>query len=165
MAELAVKGGAELAAALRDFPVKLEAQVMASALREGAKEIQTRAKLNVPVRTGKLRDSIKIRRRNNKRSGFINLLVTAGDRNKKGGAFYAHMVEFGTSPHEIKPKRAKSLFIAGLMRQIVSHPGSKPSGFMRRAFDEGNAPALVLVTDRVRKGVERLVKRRAKGRI
>jgi HK97 gp10 family phage protein len=164
MADVPVKGGEDLAAALRDFPVKFEARVMASALREGAKEIERRAKEEVPERTGKLRDSIKIRRRTNKRTGYINLLVTAGDR-KKGGAWYAHLVEFGTQAHEIRPKRAKSLFVAGLLRQVVNHPGSKPSGFMRRAFDEGNATALVLVTDRVRKGIDRLTKRRAKGLI
>jgi HK97 gp10 family phage protein len=164
MADVPVKGGEDLAAALRDFPVKFEVQVMAAALREGAKEIERRTKENVPKRTGKLRDSIKIRRVTRKRTGYINLQVTAGDR-KKGGAFYAHMVEFGTQAHEIRPKGAKSLFVAGLLRQLVSHPGSKPSGFMRRAFDEGNAPALVLVTDRVRKGIDRLTKRRAKGLI
>lgn len=164
MADLNVIGGADLAAALRDFPVKFEVQVMAAALREGAREIEARAKANVPVRTGKLRDSIKIRRRNNRRTGFVNLLITAGDR-KKGGAFYAHMVEFGTQPHEIRPRRAKSLFIAGLLRQVVRHPGAKPSGFMRRAFDEGHQPALVRVTDRVARGIKQLERRRALGRI
>jgi HK97 gp10 family phage protein len=164
MANVQIKGGEELAAALRDFPVKFEVKVMTAALREGAMEIESRAKLNVPVRTGKLRKSIKIRRRTNKRSGYINLLVTAGDR-KKHGAFYAHMVEFGTQPHEIAPKTAKSLFIAGLLRQIVQHPGAKPSGFMRRAFDEGNQPALARITDRVARGVKTLTKRRAKGLI
>lgn len=164
MADLNVIGGADLAAALRDFPVKFEVQVMAAALREGAREIEARAKANVPVRTGKLRDSIKIRRRNNRRTGFVNLLITAGDR-KKGGAFYAHMVEFGTQPHEIRPRRAKSLFIAGLLRQVVRHPGAKPSGFMRRAFDEGHAPALVRVTERVARGIKTLERRRALGRI
>ena len=163
---VAVKGGEELAAALREFPVKFEIQVMRSALREGAKEIEERAKANVPVRTGKLRDSIKIRSRTNKRTGYVNLIVTAGDRKKGGGgAYYAHMVEFGTNPHEIRPKRAKSLFVAGLLRQLVQHPGSKPSAFMRRSFDEGHQPALVRVTDRVAKGIERLAKRRAKGLI
>lgn len=164
MANVEIKGGAELAAALREFPVKFEVQVMGAALREGAKEIETRAKQHVPVRTGKLRDSIKIRRRTAKARGFINLQVVAGDR-KKGGAFYAHMVEFGTQPHEIRPKNAKSLFVSGLLRQVVQHPGAKPSAFMRRSFDEGNQPALVRVTDRVAKGIERLAKRRAKGLI
>lgn len=162
MANVGIKGGEELAAALRELPVKFEVQVMAAALREGAKEIESRAKANVPVRTGKLRDSIKIRRRTNKRTGYINLLVTAGDR-KKGGAYYAHMVEYGTKGHEIRPKGAKSLFIAGLLRELVKHPGAKPSAFMRRAFDEGHAPALIRVTDRVAKGIDRLVKRQAKG--
>jgi HK97 gp10 family phage protein len=160
---LGIQGGAELAAALRDFPVKFEARVMAAALREGAKEIERRAKELAPVRTGKLRDSIKIRRRTNKRTGYINFFVSAGDRKK--GVFYAHMVEYGTRAHEIRPKNGKSLFFAGLLRQLVNHPGAKPSGFMRTAHDEGNQEALRLITDRVRKGVAQLTRRRAKGRI
>lgn len=161
MANVGITGGAELAEALRQFPVKLEVQVMASALRGGAKVVQQQAINNVPVDSGDLRDSIKIRRRTNKRTGFLNLGVVAG--NKK--AWYAHLVEFGAKAHIIKPKARKSLLIAGLLREIVHHPGAKPSGFMRRAFDQTANGAIEEVARLTAKGVERLEWRRSRGRI
>ena len=161
MANVGITGGEDLIAALREFPVKLEVQVMASALRGGAKVVQAQAVQNVPVDSGDLRDSIKIRRRTNKRTGYINLLVSAG--NKK--AWYAHLVEFGTKAHIIKPRARKSLVIAGLLREIVNHPGAKPRGFLRRAFDESASNAVIEIAALTRKGIARLELRRSKGRI
>lgn len=154
-------GMAELAEALKEFPVKLEVQVMATALRGGAKVVQQQAVQNAPVDSGDLRDSIKIKRRTNKRTGFINLNVTAG--NKK--AWYAHIVEFGAKAHIIKPRSRKSLLVAGILREIVNHPGARPSGFMRRAFDQTATGAVEEVARLTRKGIERLEWRRDRGRI
>lgn len=161
MANVGITGGEDLIAALREFPVKLEVQVMASALRGGAKVVQARAVDNVPVDSGDLRDSIRIRRRTNKKSGYINLNVVAG--NKK--AWYAHIVEFGAKAHIIKPRARKSLVIAGLMREIVNHPGATPRGFLRRAFDESANNAVIEIAALTRKGIARLELRRSKGRI
>lgn len=160
---LEIKGGTELAKALAEFPVKLEVTVMGTALRSGAKKVEALAKEYVPVRTGALKDTIMIRRRDNRRRGFVNVFVSAGDRKK--GVFYAHMVEYGTQAHQIKPKNAKSLFIAGLLRTAVQHPGAKPTGFMRRALDDGAQDALNAIVTSASAGIRRLTKRRAKGLI
>ncbi len=63
------------------------------AIGMGAEEIASMARLRVPVNTGKLRDSIQA-----KRSGS-SWKVVAGDRT----AFYAAMVEFGTSHSAAQP--------------------------------------------------------------
>jgi len=159
-----LEGTAELSRVLQDFLVAMEARVISGALRKGAKEVEAFAKDLVPERTGELKDSIKIRRQVSKKRGFVNFFVTAGDR-KSGQGWYAHLVEYGTGPHEIRPRKAKSLFIAGLLRTVVNHPGAKGAGFMRRAFDKGSEPALTSITAEVKAGVGRLLKRRAKGRI
>jgi HK97 gp10 family phage protein len=161
MANVQMTGMAELAETLKEFPVKLEVQVMASALRGGAKVVQQQAISNVPVRSGDLRDSIKIKRRTNKKSGFLNLQVTAG--NKK--AWYAHIVEFGSKAHVIRASKQKSLLISTVLREVVHHPGSSPSGFMRRAFDQTANGAIQEVARLTQKGVERLQWRRDRGRI
>jgi HK97 gp10 family phage protein len=161
MANVGITGGEDLIAALREFPVKLEVQVMASALRGGAKVVQAQAVQNVPVDSGDLRDSIKIRRRTNKRTGYINLLVSAGNKR----AWYAHIIEFGAKAHIIKPRARKSLVLAGLLREIVNHPGARASGFMRRAFDQTANGAVDEVARLTKKGIERLEWRRSKGRI
>ncbi len=161
MANVQMSGMAELAESLKQFPVKLEVQVMASALRGGAKVVQQQAVANAPVDSGDLRDSIKIKRRTNKRTGYLNLQVVAG--NKK--AWYAHIVEFGAKAHVIRASKKKSMLISTILREIVHHPGVRPSGFMRRAFDQTATSAVEEVARLTRKGVERLEWRRNRGRI
>lgn len=131
--DIEIKGAAELQRALKELPVKLERVVLRGALRAGAVEIQREAKALAPVESGRLRDSIRISG-GAKRGGYVYSQVKVGG-NKKGDAFYAHMVEFGTKPHEIKPKSAPSLFLAGLLRSTVKHPGARAKPFMRPAFD------------------------------
>ena len=161
MANVQMTGMAELAETLKEFPVKLEVQVMASALRGGAKVVQAQAVQNAPVDSGDLRKSIRIRRRTNKRTGFLNLHVVAG--NKK--AWYAHIIEFGAKAHEIRASKKKSMLLSGILREVVQHPGVRPSGFMRRAFDQTAGAAVDEVARLTKKGVERLEWRRARGRI
>lgn len=155
MADIEIKGAAELQRALAQLPAKLEARVSRQALRAGAKIIEQEAKARVPVNEGKLRASIRVS--TGIRNGVVNAQVKAGGR-KKGDPFYAHFVEFGTKPHEIKPRRFKSLFIAGLMRKIVQHPGAKAKPFMKPAFDAKAQEAVGAVTDYIRKRLARLVK-------
>uniref|UniRef100_A0A193SD31 Phage protein, HK97 gp10 family n=1 Tax=biofilter metagenome TaxID=1070537 RepID=A0A193SD31_9ZZZZ len=129
MAEIRMHGLVELKKALSTLPDKLEKNILRGALRAGGKEFQTAARQAAPVKTGKLRDSIKVR--TSAKRGRVKATIVAGDKN----AFYAHMVEFGTAQHFIKPKDRKSLFFAGLAREVIDHPGAKPAPFMRPAFD------------------------------
>jgi len=132
MLEIKIKGLAELQRALDELPDKIERNILRSALRQGAKVIETEAKRQVPVRTGKLRDSIRTSVR--LRDGQPVATVTAGGRGK-GRPFYAHLVEFGAKAHFIKPKAAHSLFFAGIARNGVDHPGAQKHPFMRPALD------------------------------
>jgi len=59
-------------------------------------------------------------------------------------------VEFGTARHLIKPKSRKSLFLAGLAKEIVKHPGAKPRPYMRPAFDAAHRAALDALADYMR---------------
>lgn len=131
--DIEIKGASELQRILKELPEKLERVVMRGALRAGAVEIQREAKALAPVDSGKLRDSIRISG-GVKRGAYVYSQVKVGGV-KKGDAFYAHMVEFGTKPHEIKPKSAPSLFLAGILRASVKHPGARARPFMRPAFD------------------------------
>jgi len=114
----------------------------------GAKIIQQRAYELAPVRTGKLRDSIRVSVRI--KGGVPVASVKAGG-NEKGDAFYAHMIEFGTASHLIAPKSAKSLYIAGLFDEVVHHPGATAHPFMRPAFDGTSQAAIQAFAAQVRK--------------
>lgn len=134
--ETFIAGLADLDKILKTLPAKIEAKVLRGAVRAGAKKFEEEAKALVPVRSGDLRKSIRVTTR--MRRGEVKATVTAGNKD----AFYAYMVEFGTSQHFIKPKNRKSLFFAGLAKETVDHPGATPKPFMRPALDRGERPAI-----------------------
>jgi len=69
-------------------------------LEKAGEVVADRARQNVPVQTGTLKDSIRVTRL--KGDPKLNIRVYAGNR-KKGGAFYAHMVEYGTVKMRARP--------------------------------------------------------------
>ena len=69
-------------------------------LEKAGELVAERARAKVPVRTGKLKDTIRVRRL--KGDPKQDVRVYAGNR-IKGGAFYAHMVERGTKKMAAHP--------------------------------------------------------------
>jgi HK97 gp10 family phage protein len=67
---------------------------VSAAMRMGAEEIASTARMRVPVESGDLRDSIEVRP-----SGAAQWKVNAGNKE----AFYAGMVEFGTARRAATP--------------------------------------------------------------
>lgn len=150
MLEIKIDGMAELEKALGELPVKLERNVMRGALRAGAKVIADEARRKAPRDDGDLQKSIRVSSRVVR--GQPTVTVKAGGA-KKGeyDVFYAHMVERGTTAHFIKPKKAKSLFFAGLAHKVAKHPGAKKHPFMRPALDTKAGAALEAVKAYIRK--------------
>lgn len=162
MLEINIQGLADLNKQLQELPAKIEANVLRGGLRAGAKVIEAEAKRLVPVgpprvtrtkngdvtlrKGGALRNSIRVSMRSRLKAGWLNVNIKAGDKD----AWYAHLVEFGTARHWIKPKNRKSLFFAGLAKELVDHPGAKPKPFMRPAFDAKHRAALDAMADYIR---------------
>lgn len=152
-----IKGMRELQAELDKLPPKIEANVMRGALRAGAKVIEAEVKANIPVAQpsqaaaasgaypGALRDSVRTSTRSVR--GVVRSSVKAGGKN----AWWWRFVEFGTAAHWIKPKNRSSLFLAGLNREVVHHPGAKPHPFMRPAMDAKAVAAVEAVREAVRR--------------
>ena len=154
MSDIKVTGLAELQALLDELPARIEGNVVRGGLRAAAKVVETEAKRLCPVgKSGDLRDSIRVSLRS--KHGRISATVKAGDAK----AYYAHMVEFGTARHWIKPKNRKSLFVAGLLREAVDHPGAKKEPFMRPAIDGKANEAIdamaVYLRERIPKEIDR----------
>lgn len=156
MPEVKVKGLADLQAMLEELPAKIERNVVRGGLRAGAKVIQEEAKRLCPVGGGQLRkgetpgalrDSVRISMA--ARRGKVTATVKAGNR----AAYYAHMVEFGTARHWIKPKNRKSLFLSGLMKEVVDHPGAQKKPFMRPAIDGKAEEAINEMADYIRERI------------
>ena len=154
-----IAGLAQLQEAMRQLAPKLQQNVMRAALRAGAKVIAVQAKAIAPVegantyskykvtlgwKPGALEKSIRI---NAKIVGdTIVGRVMAGSK----VAYYANMVEKGTSAHWERPKGAKSLFIAGLYKEAVYHPGARANPFMKIALDSQAQKAAERVGEYIR---------------
>lgn len=140
-----VTGLKELQAFLDRLPAKMEANIMRAALRQGANVVRDEAQANAPVKSGVLKAGLKVSTRS--RRGVVTASVKVGGKH----AFLARWLEYGTAAHFIKPKKAKSLFFAGLFRDGVDHPGFAPRPFMRPALDSQSQAALLAVGEAIKK--------------
>lgn len=101
-------------------------------LREASRQVVNRAKVLVPVRTGRLRSSI--------RAGQPRFFSLRGQISVGSDLEYAAFVNDGTRPHVIRPRRAKALrFVVGgstVYAMKVNHPGARARPFLDRALRE-----------------------------
>lgn len=172
MATTTVTGLRELDLMMKQLPAKIEKNIMRGALRAGqnifAKAAKSNLRQNGSVDTGELEKSIRVRfKRQSERFGFIRSYVMAGNAK----AYYAHWVEYGTATYytgsgrtvggayEITPKVAGSLFLGGLLRDSVMHPGIRPKPFMRPAVDENFDAAINQVAEYLRKRIPKEMKK------
>lgn len=152
MAEFVVHGLREVALNLEGFAEKLQRKALAKALRASGRVIRDIARERVPVKSGRLRKSIRVTvvRRGNR----VIARVVAGRHVKKDDPFYAWMVEGGTEGHEIRPKNRKSLFIAGLFREQIQHPGAKARPYLGPALEAGALAAVEAMRDALAAEIE-----------
>ncbi len=118
---------------LKDFPAKVEANVLRGAVRAAAVVVKTAADPLVPRRTGALASTLRVT--TSVRKGVALAAVKVG--NPKKGVFYAGMVLGGTKPHEIAARTGGVLSFLGIARRSVRHPGAKAQPFL----DQANAQA------------------------
>lgn len=146
-----VKGLAQLEAALRQLPEKVQANAMRGALRQGAKVIAVQARANVHTVSGTLAESVSFGAKLTP-SGVLGY-VRAGGKGKKGkgSAFYAQMVEFGTAAHLIKAPPGARLNVRGLLYSSVEHPGARKKPFLLPALDARAGAALAAIADYLRR--------------
>lgn len=179
MSEIQVNGLAELDAQLKALPTKIEVNVLRGAIRAGQRILQQRAQALVPVQSGALRKSIKVRTNAKAaRRGVVRADLVAGGKT----AWYAHLVEFGSGqyyegfgksvrrPYIISATDSKgrrysgaekrrlnrgpethALYFKGQMRSQVEHPGSRPVRFMRETATELDGAALQAFVEYVQK--------------
>lgn len=148
-------------ARLDELPVKIEANLARGGLRAAAKPMLDAAKARVPELSGTLRDSIKISSAIRKSQGEILVRIVAGSRvsggGRKGakgeerGAFYAHMVEFGTKAHTIKGP----VKFAGQVFANIKHPGAEGKPFMRPAFDTTDQASVDAYADYMTRNIDK----------
>ena len=125
-----IEGAKELENKLKGFEPKIGRKVIRQALRKAAKVILIAAKANVPVVTGDLKKSLKVRALKKKRHRYgVMVAISAGWF--KGKTFYGAFVEFGTSRMPAKP-------------------------FMRPAYDSEKDKAGMVLRSELKKGIEQV---------
>lgn len=144
MADVHVKGMAELGKFMDELPIKMRANVARGALRAGLGVIKPAAQANIRSVSGELARGLKIGTRTR------GSVVVARLRATGKHAFVAGWIEFGTAAHTITAKMRKGLSIGGLFFQSVNHPGARPRPFLRPAVDKQGSAAVVAVAEYVK---------------
>ena len=135
MADVKIRGAAEMERLLKLLPERVAERVTKNALRAGARVIRDEAKDRVPVDTGDLRDSVVVRSptRGQRKRGAA--LVVVGF--EKPVSRRAHLTEFGTQHQPAQP-------------------------FLRPAVDEGGNKAIDAIGKNMGRGIDREAKKLAK---
>lgn len=101
-------------------------------LREASRQVVNRAKVLAPVRTGRLRSSI--------RAEPPRIFSLRGSVKVGSDLEYAAAVNDGSRPHVIRARPGKVLrFQVGgqvVFARVVNHPGTKGTHFLDRALRE-----------------------------
>jgi HK97 gp10 family phage protein len=95
-----ITGIEEVDAAFKDIPLSLQKKGCRKGTRAAAKAVLLAAYKYVPVKTGALRKSLKVRAqkrfRDKRRKDWVGALVQTVDGMFKGDQFYGGFLEFGT---------------------------------------------------------------------
>lgn len=123
-----VEGAKELEKKLLSLEPKLGRKIIRQALRKGAKLILNQAKANVPVDTGDLKKSLKVRAMRKRRHRY-GVMVATSEGWFEGEQFYGGFIEFGTHKMAAQP-------------------------FVRPAFDSEKDAAEKTIVDEIKQGLE-----------
>lgn len=148
-----------------------EGDVLAGLILAG-NAIATAQRRLAPVRTGELRDSIKVNASGAspahaafQGSGGASVVGAPGARSRvtisagNSRVRYAHLVEFGTRPHSIEPQNAEALQIAeNRFAEKVDHPGARAQPFFYPGYRATRRRARAIISKAVRDSVKRAVK-------
>lgn len=124
-------------------------KVAGAALREAGRAVTSLTRGTTPVRSGSLRESMGSVLRKGQSGPYAVVGARRGHigkaqlRSRNAGrsyepANYFHLVESGTSPHEIDKPISRGGELAGI--RIIKHPGTLGRHMLKRALDaSGNA--------------------------
>lgn len=150
--EVSIKGFENLAQALKSFPQTVARRILSRSVYAGAVVVRDDARARAPVKTGKLRKSIKIKSAKSRR-GTIEKVFRV-----YVAAYYGHMVERGTRAHRITRVNAKALKIGRDYIVEFEHRGATRKPFLRPALDENTRAIVDAMRDKLKAGIELYVR-------
>lgn len=145
-----IAGGRELDDFLQTLAPKMQKNINRAGLRAGAAVLLEEVRQRIPVASGALRDSARITSR--ARGATVSASVKVGSKT----VWYAHIVEYGTRPHKILPKRqGGAMQFGGIETRLVDHPGTRGRPFMRPAIDDKFPQVVQAVAKKIRERLTR----------
>lgn len=144
--EITLQGSKELARLLTSLPKAMEEEIVKEACDAGAEVVLASIQSRTPVRTGKLREKLRIVPARARYRGLISALVTTPTRAELGVSkddpyYWPAALEYGHS-RKLADGRIKS---------------TKAFPFMRDGFDAAENQAADTVRRKVEEGVDRVV--------
>ncbi len=144
MADVHVRGLAELQKFMDTLAPRIEKNILRGALRSGMRVVQPVAKANVHSVSGLLAAGLKIGTR--ARGGVVTAYLKSTGKH----GYLARWVEYGTAAHNIAAKRGGWLSFMGIFAKEVAHPGARPHPFLRPALDSQSQKAVIAAAEYMR---------------
>lgn len=152
--DIKITGDKELMRALDQLEASVRKKALRRAVTAAVRPIRTAAKQRTPKRYGWLRKAMDSKIKSYKSGTVAGIIgarsdmeATITDRFGKTARIrpvkYLHLVEFGTSAHEIKMGRA-----------TMQHPGSRGYAMLRSAFDAHAPTAMQIIETKIREAID-----------
>lgn len=120
MIGMKVTGTFALDRKLKALPTKVANGIKRKAARRAAKPVLEAARANMPVRTGALKKSLRIRSYKSRKKGIVGVRVVTSSKWFKGKTFYAAFLEFGTRYQPARrPLKRAAQATAGMAQRIL----------------------------------------------
>jgi HK97 gp10 family phage protein len=141
--------------AMEELDRKVRNNALRKALKEGRSIYLKAARTLVPTKYKVLKKSLGFREKFKFAKGFAYSVI--GPKRRAGKTIkgleriptkYAHLVEFGTTPHSVNSGSKKGKGLLGIAKKIFNlftglpHPGSRPKPFLRPAWDQNKSKIL-----------------------
>jgi len=175
MYKFRVDGLKEFAARLQSLKPAAQEAKFKAAIRAGGKVIEKAARSMAPTETGLLRKSLGVVVRTypssgtlvaviGPRRGFADTIVRgprgSGMVQYRDPAMYGHLVEGGTTSHDVPTKRISGEWGQRIIRQTWTMPGTKAQGFLGPAFEQNKQAAMNKMALSLRKVLMRLMRKK-----
>lgn len=155
----ALTGDRQLDAAFVELPKRVQKKVLREGLRPAAKVVQGQAKSNIPKRSGRAAESLKVRagKRSRANPDRVSVLVITAAGWFKGDQYYLAFGELGfklgsrkayTFPAGLRYKLGKSRWL----KQRIPVGGKH---WIKGALDTRRAEATALAQQKIAEGIER----------
>lgn len=170
MLKVKVEGYEQAKKILDELPNNMQKRMLLAALRGSAKPMLQSAKAKVPIKSGKLKKTLKIVRfkdRNASKSEVAVAVKPVFERTSKKGAvnqFYGKFIHEGTADVR-KSRKGKFLVFEnqeGDKVFVKSVKGIKPSPFLEQAYSESNERTVAIFGDELAAAVEKFVSKNFK---